>query len=195
MFRRNVHYLRRQVYKSTDGQTTLKTKAVRAFETSGSNHPTRRRTDSDRLQKMKSFSAVPFPATPVVLSAALCCLSLACYTSDKQVRCYYGRCTRRLISDLALQQMSYTICIQQKAILSGVGGGRRRNADCLSFSIEKEVIPSVSVVLATQRLETLPKKGNRTHFQNIMSSQVIILSSGCSFCLLFCTDAKHGRSY
>jgi len=58
---------------------------------------------------------------------------------------------------------------------SGWGG----NADCLSFSVEKEVIPSVSVVLATQLLQTLLKENNRTHFQNILSSQVVILTSGC----------------
>lgn len=122
MFRRNVQSLHRQAYGSTDGQTTLKTKAVRVFETFRSNNPTRRRTDpEDRLQKMKSFSAVPLPATPVVLSAALCCLSLACYTNDKQVSCYYGRCTCRLTADLALQQMSYTKCIQHTAILPGGG--------------------------------------------------------------------------
>ena len=126
MFRRNVHCFRCQAFESTNGQKTPKTKAVRAFETCGSNRPTRRRTDpADRLQKMKSFSAVPFPATPVVLSAALCCLSLACYTSDKQVSCHYGRCTCRLTADLALQQISYTKCIQNKAILSGGGWGEK----------------------------------------------------------------------
>jgi len=177
MFRINGHCLRRQSCESTKGQTTLKTTAGRVFETSGSNHPTRRRTDpEDGLKKMKSFSAVPFPATPVVLSATLYCLSLACYTSDK-VSCYYGRCTCRLTADLALQQMSYTKCIQHKAILSGGVGGR--NADCPSFSIQKEVTPSVSVVLVTQLLQTTPKEGNRTQFQNILSSQVIIVISGC----------------
>lgn len=104
-------------------------------------------------------------------------LSLACYTGDKQVSCYYGRCTCRLTADLALQQMSYTKCIEHKAILSG--GVWERNADCPSFSIQKEVIPSVSVVLSTRLLQTIPKEGNRTHFQNILSSQVIIVFSGC----------------
>jgi hypothetical protein len=101
-FRRNVNSLRRQAYESTDGQTTLKTKAVRAFETSGSNH-------SFQHCATSRYNSCTVPVT--------------------QVTCYYGRSTCTLTADFALLQTNYTTCIQHKAILLGgwvrEGGGMR----------------------------------------------------------------------
>jgi hypothetical protein len=118
MFRRNVNSLRHQAYESADGQTTLKTKAVRAFETCGSNHPTdwsrRPPAKNEIFQRCAISRYTSRTSRCTVLS-----LSLACYTCYKQVSCYDGRCTCRLAADLALPQMSYTKCMQHKAILSG----------------------------------------------------------------------------
>ena len=152
-------------------------------------------------RNMKSFSAVPFPATPVVLFAALFLSLSPVNTSHKKVSCYHCRSACRLTADLALQPMSYTKRVQHKVYFRGV-------CVCvcvcvcrfsLFFNSEGNY-PSVWLVERRCTSRTIATDPTERGKHNPLSKYSVVSNNNsherlCSFCLLFCMGVKLGRSH